>query len=405
MNTALTPQALREQPFAARRILVTGATGYVGSLVVASLLRDSAAHIVCITRTAHDRAALLAPIVEEWEAQALGCWSDALDSRVEQMPLPEDLADLPDLAGRLAGVDEIVHCAGCVDYHDTPKLQAVNVQFTAHLLVLARRLAVQRFVFISTAYASGYQSFATAEAALPDPVLDPTQYTRTKREAERLVAASGLPFLVLRPSILIGTAQTGRYSGKRYGLYQQWMGLERLACDRYHPVFHTVAPELPLNLLHQDSFCAAFKLAYRWLPDGAYMNMVSAPATSPSMRTLWTLWFELTRPRTVYVYGSFDEVPFQDIPTRQRAYLSFARVNLEIASHHWQFHTGWLAQLRSKGLQFHDATVASVRVCQDRFVASSPQVRSYLERFAAELADSPSYVEVQPQPELALAAV
>jgi len=403
LNTMTPDPKLRQQPFAALRILVTGATGYVGSLVVASLLRDSAAHIVCMTRAPHDRETLLAPIVEEWEAQAQGCWSDAVDSRVHHMDLPDDLADLPDLAARLVGVDEIVHCAGCVDYHDLPKLQAVNIDFTAHLLVLARRLAVRRFVFISTAYASGYQSFATAEAPLPEPALDPTHYTRTKREAERLVAASGVPFVVLRPSILIGTADTGRYSGKRYGLYQQWMGLERLTCDRYHPEFHTVAPDLPLNLLHQDSFCAAFKLAYRWLPVGAYMNLVSAAATSPSMRVLWDLWFDLTRPRTVYCYGSFDEVPFKDIPTRQRAYLTFARVNLEIASHHWQFQTGWLDRLRSLGLQFSDATTASVRTCQDRFVASSPLVRAYLQRFAGDMADQPHYVDVAPAPALEMA--
>ena len=46
------------------------------------------------------------------------------------------------------------------------------------------------------------------------------------------------------------------------------------------------------------------------------------------MRGLWAMWFELTRPRTVYVYGSFEEVPFQDIPPRQRAYLSFARAGI-----------------------------------------------------------------------------
>ncbi len=396
-NTMSKPQQLRDQAFVAQRILVTGATGYVGSLVVASLLRDTAAQIICLTRQPNDRESLLAPIVEEWEAQAQGCWSDAVDSRVQQMELPDDLADLPDLASALVGVDEIIHCAGCVDYHDMPKLQAVNVEFTAHLLVLARRLELTRFVYVSTAYASGYQPFSTAEAALPEPVLDPTHYTRTKREAERLVAASGVPFVVLRPSILIGTAETGRYSGKRYGLYQQWMGLERLACDRYHPEFHTVAPELPLNLLHQDAFCAAFKLAYHWLPDGAYMNMVSAPETSPSMRVLWDMWFELTRPQTVYYYGSFDDVPFKDIPTRQRAYLTFARVNLEIASHHWQFNTGWLDQLRSKGLLFRDATTPTVRTCQDRFVASSPQIRSYLLRFAAERETTPRYVDVVPE--------
>lgn len=399
---------LRRHAFSASAILVTGATGYVGALIVASMLRDTAARIVCLTRPAHDRRSLLAPIIEEWEAQARCGWSDVVEARIEQLALPDDLVDVADLAPRLPGVDEIVHCAGCLDYYDVHKLQAVNVHYTAHLLVLARRLAVKRFVYISTAYSSGYQTQRTPEALLAEPAGDPTQYTRTKREAERLVATSGVPFVVVRPSILIGTSDTGRYSGKRYGLYQQWMGLERLTCDRYHEEFHTVAPRMPLNVLHQDAFCQAFKAAYKRLPDGAFMNLVSDPERSPSMRHLWDMWFDVTRPARVYYYPTLDDVPLKAIHTRQRAYLTFAQVNLEIAAHRWQFETTWLALLRAQGLDFADATVETVRVCQDRFVRCSEPMRKYLLEHGERLAALPRVVEVEPacrnaQPNLATA--
>ncbi|XVJ71140.1 MAG: NAD-dependent epimerase/dehydratase family protein [Rhizobacter sp.] len=388
-------KALRSSPFAASQILVTGANGYLGALIVASLLRDTQADIICLTRGAHDRAALLAAIEEEWVSHTRSAWSAQLDQRVQQQLLPVDLADVVDLAPGLLGVDEIIHCAGCLDYYDLPKLQAINVGYTENLIAMARHLPLlKRFVYVSTAYSSGYQSHITAEALLPEPAADPTQYTRTKREAERLVAHSGLPFLVLRPSILIGTSDTGRYSGKRYGLYQQWMGLERLACDRYHSAFHTVAPEQPLNVLHQDAFSNAFALAHQWLPDGAFMNLVSQPTTSPSMRDLWEMWFEITRPQTIYYYAEFDDVPFKDIPTRQRAYLTFAQVNLQIAAHHWQFETTWLDLLRGKGLDFVDATTQTVRVCQDRFVASSDLMKKYLLNHATSLCAQPQVVEV-----------
>lgn len=389
-------KTLRGMPFTASKVLVTGATGYLGALIVASLLRDTNARIVCLTRAVHDRQALLAPIVEEWEAQAKGCWSDAVEERVEQMALPDDLADVVDLAPALQGVDEIVHCAGCLDYYDADKLQAVNVHYTAHMLVLARQLHLKRFVYVSTAYSSGYQPHRTPEGPLAEPGSDPTQYTRTKREAERLVAKSGVPFVVIRPSILIGTSDTGRYSGKRYGLYQQWMGLERLACDRYHEEFHTVAPGMPLNVLHQDAFCDAFKAAYKWLPDGAFMNLVSDPDRSPSMRHLWDMWFEVTRPARIYYYPSLDDVPMKEIHTRQRAYLTFAQVNLEIASHHWQFEATWLELLRTKGLRFVDATVETVGICQDRFVRSSDQMRKYLLNHGDRLSKLPRFIEVEP---------
>jgi nucleoside-diphosphate-sugar epimerase len=389
-------RTLRNTPFTASKILVTGATGYLGALIVASLLRGTNARIVCLTRAVHDRQALLAPIAREWEAQSKGRWSDAVGERIEQIALPDDLSDVVDLAPALQGVDEIVHCAGCLDHDDTRKLKAVNVHYTAYMVVLARRLGLKRFVYLSAAYSSGYQPHRTPEGPLAEPGSDPTQYTRTKREAERLVARSGVPFVVMRPSVLIGTSDTGRYSGKRYGLYQQWMELERLACDRYHEEFHTVAPGLPLNVLHQDAFCDAFKAAYRWLPDGAFMNLVSDPGRSPSMRHLWDMWFAVTRPARIYYYGRLDDVPMKQIHTRQREYLGFAQVNLEMASHPWQFETTWLELLRAKGLQFADATVETVRVCLDRFVRSSDPMRNYLLNHGERLAARPRFIEVEP---------
>jgi nucleoside-diphosphate-sugar epimerase len=386
-------KALRQQPFHAGHILVTGANGYLGALIVASLLRDTAAVFTCLVRSAHDDQSLLEPIIEEWEAQG-GTWSPEVQSRIRRLSLPDDLSRVPDLAGELCNVDEIIHCAGCLDYYDVAKLEMVNVGYTKYALQLAKGLAVKRFIYVSTAYSSGYQKHVTPESLLEEPPCDPTNYTSSKRQAEKLAAESGVPFLVVRPSILIGTSKTGRYSGKRYGLYQQWMGLERLTCDRYHADFHTVAPKLPLNLLHQDAFCDAFLAAYRWLPDGSFMNLVSEERTSPSMRHLWDMWFEVTRPQTVYYYRTMDDVPFKAIPTRQRAYLTFAQVNLEIASHHWQFETTWLDLLRQQGLQFASATIDTVRTCQNRFVNSSELVTKYLNTYNHEFAADLNFLEV-----------
>lgn len=391
--TVTTTRQLRRDPFQASHVLVTGANGYLGALVVASLLRDSAARITCLIRPQHSQADLLAAIAEEWQAQSKGRWTSAVQARIRHLSLPEDLADVCDLAPRLEGVDSLVHCAGCLDYHDVEQLQAVNVAYTAHLLLLARRLDIRRFVYISSAYSSGYQAHPTPEAPLSEPVRDPTPYTRTKREAERLVASCGLPFIVLRPSTLIGTSDTGRYGGKRYGLYQQWMGLERLVCDRYHAEFHAVAPEVPLNLLHQDAFCSAFKAAFRWLPDGAFMNIVSEAADAPTMRDLWDLWFDVTRPATIHYYPTLGDVPLKAIPARQRACLIFAHTNLELASHRWTLEAGWLDLLRRGGLPFADATVASVALCQWRFVESSIVLARYATAFADRLAERPCVVE------------
>jgi nucleoside-diphosphate-sugar epimerase len=386
-------KVLLSEPHYAAHIVVTGATGYLGALTVASLLRDSTATLSCLVRAAHDEASLLGPITEEWEARG-GVWTEQLTSRVRRIVLPADLAETNSLAGKLSGTDEIVHCAGYLDYYNIPLLEEINIGFTGHLLELGRKLAVKRFVYVSTAYSSGYQRHVTPEGSLSDPPADPTHYTRTKREAEKLVAESGLPYLILRPSILIGTSETGRYSGKRYGLYQQWMGLERLTCDRYHAVFHTVAPKLPLNLLHQDSYCKMFTAAYLWVPIGSYVNLVSREETSPSMRNLWDMWFETTRPRVIHYYDRMDDVPLESIPARQRAYLMFAQVNLEIASHHWTFETSWLELLRERrGLSYSDATIESVKLCQERFVGVSEKIARYFENYRKDMPEVIEFIE------------
>lgn len=392
-------KALRDTPFGSDKILVTGATGYLGALIVASLLRQTQAEIVCITRDTHDRQSLLEPIIEEAEAQG-GRWTPDLDIRVTHIHIPgNDLGALGQLLTQLVGVDEIVHCAGCLDYYDIAKLEQVNIGYTQQLLSLGHALSVKRFVYVSTAFSCGYRDEASAEHLLDEPPSDPTDYTRTKRQAERLVAESGLPFVVMRPSILIGTSDTGRYSGKRYGVYQQWMGLERLACDRYHGDFHVVSSDQPLNLLHQDAFCQAFVYGHAWLPDGAFMNMVSASDTSPSLRDVWDMWFQVTRPHTIYYYESMQDVPVMRIHTRQRAFLSFAEINIQIAAHHWRFDNGWLQQLRHKGMRFTDASSSSLQGCLKRFVATSEVMHKYLTNHGPNLAPHVQVVHVPSQHE------
>jgi hypothetical protein len=76
-------------------------------------------------------------------------------------------------------------------------------------------------------------------------------------------------------------------------------------------------------------------------------------------------------------------VNLRAIDLRQRAYLTFAQVNLEIGAHSWRFAHDWLDLLSSaRGLELRDATLASVARCQDRFVRSSDALTRYRSRFA-----------------------
>ncbi|MBT0962400.1 NAD-dependent epimerase/dehydratase family protein [Denitromonas iodatirespirans] len=379
-----------------RRTLVTGAGGYVGTLTAAALLAGGVPAVLVPLRDPSRKDEVRSALA--LELLALGA-DPHLQERIEWLDWPEiDDMNVAMLAALMRDrrVEEVVHCAGCIDYYDERALQQVNVDYTRMLGEAALAVGVARFVYISTAYAGGYREGQIREALLDEPPSDPTPYTCSKRRAEHVIAGVGVPWLILRPSVLIGDARRGRYSGKRYGLYQQWMGLERLMCGKYHADIHTVAPEAPLNLLHQDAWQASFLACLKHVPDASVVNVVSEASSCPSMRQLWQMWVAVVRPQRVHFYPRFEDVDLRAIDLRQRAYLSFAQINLEIGAHVWSFQRGWMHALESAGhLAFDHATVDSVQQCQDRFVAASDILREFSRRHADSLAVMSQFIEVR----------
>lgn len=369
-------------------VLITGISGYVGTLIGSALLKATDDAIVGIVRDSSQKEHVYENLQLEYEA--LGSDLDAeVAKRIHLLTMDEFTKSIT----QTPVVKQIIHSAGSVDYFDEEQLEIANIQYTKEVLALAKSLDVDRFIFISTAYSCGYIEGCAPETLHAEPDEDPTVYTRTKRQAEWLVAESGIPYLILRPSILVGDSKTGRYSGKRYGLYQQWMGLERLLCNRYHKKFHTVAPKQPLNLLHQDAFQSAFLALYAESGQSKIVHVVSRHETTPTMRELWDMWLRtVSKPETVYYYDSVDEVPLKSIDIRQRSYLTFASINLQIGAHHWQFSDNTLNQMRKNGLAFTDATLDSLKICQDRFVNASDPVQKFLSNYQSEF--TPGQLEI-----------
>ena len=375
-------------------ICVTGANGLLGGLCVAALVRETDRRLVLLHRRHHSREDVLAPIAAELAAQGTPL-TERDSARIACLPLPENhgISDLAPLMRELR-VDEVVHAAGCVDYFDSSALQQGNQELTAALLHLARTLAVRRFVFISTAFSGGYRDERAREALHDEPREDPTDYVKSKRESERLVATSGLPFLVLRPSIVIGDSRDGRYAGKTYGIYQLWAACDRLFSDRYTPTFHALAPRSPVHLLHQDAFQAAFAAAFVNQPDDTFLNLVSREATLPTMRDAWEIFARgWAGPQELYCYDTVEEIPKGLQDRRQALLATFSAVNLDIASHRWRFETAHLERLRLQGLRFADATVESLAVCQRRFMRDTPRVQQYLARFGGQRSAAPRIVD------------
>ncbi|HYN46175.1 MAG TPA: NAD-dependent epimerase/dehydratase family protein [Allosphingosinicella sp.] len=147
----------------AATIAVTGATGFVGG------------HLL---RAARARGYELRALTRGWRPPEDG--TDWVEGALDR---PESLAKLA------TGADAIVHIAGLINAPDRAGFEAVNVGGTAAMIDAARRAGVRRFVHIS--------SLAAREPGLSD-------YGWSKAKAERLVAASGLDWTILRPPAVYG---------------------------------------------------------------------------------------------------------------------------------------------------------------------------------------------------------
>ena len=97
--------------------------------------------------------------------------------------------DRPDSLSKLAGgADAVIHIAGLIS-GTRAAFEAVNVAGTAAVIDAARRTGVRRFIHVS--------SLAAREPQL-------SNYGWSKARSERLVAASGLEWTIIRPPAVYG---------------------------------------------------------------------------------------------------------------------------------------------------------------------------------------------------------
>jgi len=156
------------------RVLVLGANGFIGSHVAAAL--SSAGWSVragarCIAEPAR-RAPTFDWVVADFA----------------KLTTPQAWAPL------LVGVEAVVNCVGVLQNGAGDNTRAAHVDGPRALIAACEAAGVRRLVHISAVGAD--------EGA-------GTDYARTKAETERMIEASGLDWLILRPSLVVDRAAFG----------------------------------------------------------------------------------------------------------------------------------------------------------------------------------------------------
>lgn len=118
------------------------------------------------------------------------------------------------LAAAMAGVDCVIHAAGCRDLAG-PRwaFEKSNIELTQHLLSAATQAKVKQFIHISAASVAMGEAMAMTNVSESSALSlrDELPYTRSKILAERHVLAageSGMNVLILRPSFVWGNGDS-----------------------------------------------------------------------------------------------------------------------------------------------------------------------------------------------------
>ena len=282
-------------------LLVTGATGVLGKALLPLL-------------DGHDVVALM------HRADVDSAGVTAVRGDLTRPRLGLDDVGYRELVARTTTV---VHSAAITDFGvGEPGTSALNVDGTRRVLDLAAE-AGARVLYVSTAFIA--RTGLTAEArgaSMWEAESSPEPYLASKRRAEALVAGSGLPATIARPSVVIGDSLTGAVS--------RWQGLHwviRALLRNSMPIV-PLSPTAPLDVVPVDVAAQALAaLVDADLPSGEFW-LTAGSAAHPAadladtcLRTAERLGLPADPPRFVsrdMVERLFRPVFIDPLPRRDR---------------------------------------------------------------------------------------
>jgi nucleoside-diphosphate-sugar epimerase len=178
------------------KIAVTGGTGFIGSVLISTLVEQGGSARL-LSRASS--AAQLAPAIDV---------------------VTGDLDDPAALSALVRGMDCVIHLAGYAHATSKPipaeieRHRRINLEGTQNLFLYAATAGVRRFVFVSSVKAGGEDARACLNEHSARLPVDP--YGLIKRETEDWLfeegARTGVEISVLRPALVYGPGVKGNLS-------------------------------------------------------------------------------------------------------------------------------------------------------------------------------------------------
>jgi dihydroflavonol-4-reductase len=174
-----------------RKVLVTGASGFVGARLVRQLI-DAGEHVRAMVRATSDRRALSGIPAERLEV------------------VEGDVMIEHTIFRSLAGCDRLYHVAAVNRMWDRDERRILDAAIvgTESTLAAAKKRHIERVVYTSSVATLGATSSPVElDETHPFNLQDPATYTQAKKEAEEIALrynGAGLPVVVVSPTAIGG---------------------------------------------------------------------------------------------------------------------------------------------------------------------------------------------------------
>ena len=170
------------------KILLTGATGFIGS----NILSSNSSQFRCVIRKKNTKSFTDSYLIDSFTRST--CWSGAFN-----------------------GVNAVVHLAGLAHSktYNENDYNSINVEATLNLAKQAATFGIKRFVFVSSIGVNGPftfdQPFTHRDAPNPHNI-----YAKSKLNAEiglkQIASDTGMELVIVRPTLVYGPNAPGNFA-------------------------------------------------------------------------------------------------------------------------------------------------------------------------------------------------
>jgi len=362
-------------------IIVTGGNGYIASMFITRMLYSSNKNIIAFVRSLKAEEECYARIENELHHLGLSL-RDIMPNRirvliVDETMSTENIHKRIDQRIQPDNVTMFFHAAGCKDCFDIDLLTQANVFYTERMLAVAESLNVDHFYYLSTTYCVGLRTHTIDEIFYEEPAQAVSNYAASMIQAEKRVHDSSLSTTIIRTSNVIGDSQTGRYSGKNYGLYACLNDLAEFILSNSNQQLHIISTSHRVNFIYQDVLMdALYSMILSEFRDEV-IHIVSDYETSPTIEQLWKMWLSaVSNFKYVYTYEGVNALPSKNSTHFQQDALRRVHLFLEVAANEWQFSNEKIKQNMLPNYSHKSVTEEGVKTCLAYTFCNHPRLRA-----------------------------